>query len=299
MMKICYVPKKFTPAHASVIEMANSIIEDYSAQGFSLTLRQLYYQFVARDLIPNTERSYKRLGGIINDGRLAGEVSWSAIEDRLRVPVTPSWWDSPADVIRAAASGYQRDRWDGQTFRVEVWIEKDALAGVIAGICDELQVPYLACRGYTSQSATWRAAVRMERNHRRGQTPVVIHLDDPSGIDMTRDITDRLALLSGLTIDVNRIALNMDQIEEHSPPPNPAKTTDSRFDSYVVEYGDDSWELDALEPRMLSDLVGDTIRSYMDTDLYDDEVAKEEAERSRLNRLAETWSDDTEDDDDD
>src|SRR5262249_21694061 len=152
MPKIAYVPKTFRGSSQTLIDRANQIIADYLAQGYRLTLRQLYYQFVSRDLIPNNLKSYKRLGNIIHDARLAGLIDWDVSEDRTRnLHELPSW-DSPETIIDACASQFRIDKWKNQECRVEVWIEKEALAGVFERVCDELQVPFFSCRGYTSQS---------------------------------------------------------------------------------------------------------------------------------------------------
>ncbi|GAI44296.1 unnamed protein product, partial [marine sediment metagenome] len=227
MPKITYEEKKFNPRTLETIHQAEDIIQQYQAQGFSLTLRQLYYQFVARALIPNTERDYKRLGNIISDARRAGMIDWDSIEDRTRFIRTISSWDDPRDILDSAKDSYHKDLWKTQDKRFEVWIEKDALIGVIEPICKELDLPHFSCRGYVSDSEMWQAAMRLLRHVRNGQDVIVLHLGDhdPSGIDMTRDITDRLNLFSFFKggIEVQRIALTMEQIEEQSPPPNPAK----------------------------------------------------------------------------
>jgi hypothetical protein len=209
MPLICYVPKSFRPDTQTRINQANEIIVEYQAQGFKLTLRQLYYQFVSRDLIPNTVQSYKSLGDVVNDGRLAGLIDWDAIEDRTRNLRSGSHWSSPRSIVRACADQYAVDLWATQENYVECWIEKDALVGVIEGVCNELDVPYFACRGYTSQSEMWGAAQRLVERERRDKKTSIIHLGDhdPSGIDMTRDIQDRLQLF-GSTAVIHRIALN-------------------------------------------------------------------------------------------
>jgi len=160
-MKIKYKDFRLSTGSLSLVEQCNEIIEDYTSQGFMLTLRQLYYQLVSRDIIPNTERSYKRVGSIINDARLAGLIDWNAIEDRTRNVRSLSHWDSPADIVETVAKQFRVDMWVGQTYRPEVWIEKDALVGVIEGICHQYDVPYFSCRGYTSQSEMWGASQRM------------------------------------------------------------------------------------------------------------------------------------------
>ncbi len=198
-MLIKYVNKRFGHGALSIIDKANQIIREYEAQGFDLTLRQLYYQFVARDLIANKQKEYKRLGGILNDARLAGLVSWQSIVDRTRNLQKNAHWLDPQQIVEECADQFEIDKWLPQDYRVEVWIEKDALVGIIEGICRGFDCPYFSCRGYTSQSEVWAAGMRLKNYVDDGQTPVIIHLGDhdPSGIDMTRDIADRLALFVG------------------------------------------------------------------------------------------------------
>ena len=291
MAKIQYISKTFRTDTMAVVDKANEIISEYMAEGFKLTLRQLYYQFVARDLLENSQRSYKRLGSIINDARLAGLIDWEAIEDRTRNLQSLASWRDPGQIVRAAADQFKLDHWQDQRFRVEVWIEKEALSGVIAGICDDLDVPYFSCKGYVSQSEMWSASQRLHYWLREGVQPVVIHLGDhdPSGLDMTRDIQDRYNIFNTPEIKVERIALNFDQIDQYQPPPNPAKVQDSRFNGYVEKYGRQSWELDALEPRVMRDLIRDKVESYRDDELYNN-VLEQEAEYSEaLRAFADKW----------
>lgn len=246
MSKIQYIEKNFSERSLVLIDMANQIIELYQAQGLRLTLRQLYYQFVARDLIPNNQKEYGKIGTAINNGRLAGLIDWSAIEDRSRNIRNNTHWRDPGHIIKAAHNSFMLDHWEGQEYRVEVWIEKEALIGVIADICEELDVPYFACKGYVSQSEMWNTSQRLIGYQGKGAQPVIVHLGDhdPSGIDMTRDIFDRCDLFMEYAgPKVERIALNMNQVEQYSPPPNPAKLTDTRCHSYIAEYGYSSGSL--------------------------------------------------------
>lgn len=295
-MKIAYINYRFHQSSLSIIKWANSIISEYQSEGFDLTLRQLYYQMVARDLIPNTKREYARIGGIISKGRLAGYIDWESIVDRTRTTRSNPHWDNPQGVIAAAQSGYLNDLWKYQAYRPEVWIEKDALTGVISGVCRRLDVPYFSCRGYSSQSAMWRAASRMYTWGKGGQIPIIFHLGDhdPSGIDMTRDIEDRMAVFgigyrwNGFKVE--RIALNWEQIEEYSPPSNFAKATDSRFASYVREYGTDCWELDALDPRTMVALIEEKVSELIDDDLWEEDYQKQEKGRAQLGQIKENYT---------
>ena len=167
MPKIEYVPKKFSDEHRQVIDRANTILRDYARRGYDLTLRQLYYQFVSRNWLRNTVQSYKRLGGIVSEARRAGLIDWSHIVDRTRNLRAASTWGSPADIVGACARQFDVDLWADQGFRVEAWVEKDALIGVLEVACRRHQIPYFSCRGYTSDSEVWSAAQRMRRSDQR------------------------------------------------------------------------------------------------------------------------------------
>jgi hypothetical protein len=273
----CYRDKRFNADTLDMIVEANKIIGEYEEQGFAITLRQLYYQFVSRDLLPNVVQSYNRLGAAVNDGRLAGLISWTAIEDRGRNLKGLSSYSSPRDAMERMIAGYRLDRWRDQPFRPEVWVEKEALEGIIGSICNELHVDFFACRGYNSQSEQWRAGMRFANYIRKGQKPIVFHLGDhdPSGIDMTRDNEDRLSMFAGVPIQVVRLALNMDQVERYAPPPNPAKVTDSRFADYEARFGSESWELDALSPTVIRDLISDAVMRVRDEALWDAATMRE------------------------
>jgi hypothetical protein len=290
MPRIEYVPKRFSAASMDIIAKANAVCQSYAAQGYDLTLRQLYYQFVSRDWIANKQSEYKRLGSVINDARLAGLLDWNYIVDRTRNLRDLAHWASPESIIDAVASQYRTDRWADQPERVEVWIEKDALVGVIEGVCERNDVPFFSCRGYTSQSEVWGAAQRLIDYNRRGQKAIVVHLGDhdPSGIDMTRDINDRLYTF-GADVEVIRIALNMDQVERYDPPPNPAKLTDSRAEGYIARFGDDSWELDALDPATLDALIEEEIITHRDLDAWLVSTARMDHEKELLAAVSNRW----------
>lgn len=287
MPKISYRTVSFRGDSLKIIETANAIIEEYAGKGFDLTLRQLYYQFVARGELANTEKNYKRLGGIISDARLAGLLDWNSICDRTRHSRIGAHWDSPGSIVDACAAQFAIDKWVDQDVRVEAWIEKDALVDVLAGVCQRWDVPHLSCRGYVSQSELWRDARRHLAWNDQHQRVIVLHLGDhdPSGIDMSRDLQDRLQMF-GADTEVRRIALTMPQVEEIKPPPNPAKVTDSRFASYEREYGDESWELDALPPDYISRLVEQQIEDIVDIEKYNAKVKEQEDGRRRLRKVA-------------
>lgn len=292
MTFICYEDRKFQGKTEAVIKAANGIIREYQGQGFILTLRQLYYQFVSRDLIPNNDREYKKLGETITAGRMAGKISWDAIEDRNRAVL--KWPINDEDtLISELGDKLMLDLMDGQENYVEVWVEKDALSSVVGRACVPTRTPYMACKGYLSASEAWRAGRRMRRARIGGLRPVVIHLGDhdPSGIDMTRDNQERLSLFAGGEVEVRRIALNMDQVERYSPPENPTKLTDARADGYIERFGYSCWELDALEPTVLVALIEKEIGTLIDADTLHDKLAEENDRAELLRKLSENWTD--------
>ena len=288
-MKIRYLGWKPSKSTAQIIAWADQIIGDYSDAGYDLTLRQLYYQFVARDLLANTEKNYKRLGDIVSKGRIAGLLDWSAIVDRTRVLRQLPHWNSLNHVLDACARQFRYDTRAKQPEYIEVWVEKEALAGVVVPICKKYDVPCLVCRGYVSQSAMWQASDRFEDDDIDNERPAtIIYLGDhdPSGIDMVRDIDDRLNILFGVSVDIERIALTTDQIGEYEPPPNPAKVTDTRYRDYVRIHGEDCWELDSLPPDVLSHILEDAILAHTDMAIAKAEEKRQEQARQKLYDLA-------------
>lgn len=201
MPKIEYKSIKFQQKSLELINLVNQVVEEYQAQGYELTLRQAYYQLVARGYIPNNERSYKNIGNLINDGRLAGLIDWHSITDRTRNLRSNSHWDNPADVIASARYSYLLNKWDGAD------------------------------------------------------------------------------------VYVKRVALTMNQIGTYNPPPNPAKITDSRASKYIDEYGNESWELDALEPQVITDLITNEVTALRNDEIYRSVCDSEERGKDELKMI--------------
>jgi hypothetical protein len=167
------------------------------------------------------------------------------------------------------------------------------LAGVLERVCNQYDIPLLAARGYPSGTVLREFAESdMNQAFDEDQTPVILHLGDhdPSGIDMSRDLEERMYMFNhGRDIQFDRLALNMDQIKKQKPPPNPAKSTDSRFASYRRLYGHESWELDALKPEYLAELISDNAVKYINGKKWQKRVDEIASVRNRLEELAETF----------
>lgn len=315
MARIAFQSYKPTALATDLITKAVVILEEYHNAGYVMTLRMLYYQLVSRDWLPgewadpatgstNNLASYKKFGTIISRARTAGFIDWDFMVDNGRKAVEWQTYGSPQECVEVAMEHYNLDRWLDQPYHVEVAAEKDAVTGIIKPVCNRFQVPFSANRGYTSSSAAFEMANRMRIAARNGKTPVLIYLGDhdPSGIDMSRDLLDRIQMFltqgvmvsNGLprpntdelyNFEVYRIALNYDQVEKYDPPPNPAKVTDSRAGSYISKFGESCWELDALEPSIMDRLTADAIRKYMDKEKYAAVVEQEKKDRDTIEAM--------------
>jgi len=293
-MKESFITHKFSNSSMQMIFKINDILDDYESQGYKLSLRQLYYQLVSKAWIENSVKSYKNIGSLVSDARLAGYIDWDMIEDRGRNTVSNSHWKNPGGILISSAYSFKIDKWENQPWHVEVMVEKDALSGVLEPICKKLDIGITANKGYSSSSTMYEIGQRIMNQGNKEKDICVIYLGDhdPSGIDMTRDVKERLELFSGGTwIDVKRIALNWDQVEEWKPPENPAKETDSRFAKYAEEFGDSSWELDAVEPAKLAKLLTDTVEKLIDFEKWDKSVETENSYIAEIESMAKQYKD--------
>ena len=270
------------------LEQVKKIIEHYAAQDYRLTLRQLYYQLVSQAIIPNKVSEYAKLSKLLVNGRMAGEVDWDAIEDRLRVPKIPYWFTGVADAINDTISQYLLNRMEGQDNYIEVWCEKDALSNVLYRVTKKYHIKLMINRGYSSCTAMHDAFERFD-----AQANIhVLYLGDhdPSGLDMVRDIEKRLEGFGADDVVVRHVAITKEQIDEYRPPPNPAKVTDPRARDYIALHGDSSWEVDALNPETLHELLINEIEGLIDRDKYEMMLEQEEEDKEKLRDFADGYN---------
>lgn len=292
---------------------AHEIAREYKQAGYDMTLRQLFYQLVARGFIANTQRSYKRVVNACTKARLAGWFGMDLLVDRSRTVgrSDATTFDVDVDAGEAKARDYiesvpgwciSADRWFGQPKHVSVWVEKEALTGVFERPCRRLGVGLFAAKGYPSISALWQWLQGLEYAHQAAigedlpdglmaqdvaTEAVVLYFGDhdPDGWQIPRSAENTIRdLLSVHGLDVppirfERVALNMDQINEHNPPPFMAKPSSSRYDGYTAEHGTtDAWELDALTPDVLDGLIRGEVGRLFDHDVHET-VARQVKER--------------------
>jgi len=321
-----YTPYSPTTKSAQLLVAARDVITAYQADHIMLTLRQLYYQLVTANTIPNTEKSYKKLGKLISSGRLGGLLDWDAIEDRMRSPEVPQAFNSVGDLLEVALRAYRLPRMKGQDVYVELWVEKDALASVLTPIARRRHVTLMVNRGYSSSSAMRESAERIRRacDELSVRDAAILYLGDldPSGEDMVRDIRDRTEMFlnaglevsytEGGTLDdiedpedardrkphidltVEKLGLTIEQVHKYRPPPNPTKVSDSRAKGYIEKYGHSSWEVDALPPKVLQVLIDGALDQLIDMDKYREVLAQEERDKEILRGAVRKMKDDQE-----
>lgn len=253
-----------------------------------MTLRQLYYRFVANDLVENKQSQYQYLSESMKEARIDGRIPWDALEDRTRATDAGdhTYLDPTKRVDRNlewfenTAERHYYPRWHGQDVYLEVWVEKEALAGIFGAICEELKVTTYPCRGYSSVTMLKDAAERFRKAVESGRDPLILYFGDfdPTGQDIERNVRETIRDTFDVPIDVERIALNREQIDAHELPPQPAKSSDARYDTFVEEHGDMAVELDALPPDTLKELVRDAVNERFDRDHFEDNVKPKQTE---------------------
>jgi hypothetical protein len=274
-----------------IVDAVNRIIGEYD---YPLTLRQIYYRLVASNIIPNKRSSYNQLSKTLVKAREMNVVDDTKIEDRAReVLKAPEGWASPdvfvdsiTDGIKRLGSVYRRDLWSDQDFYIEVWVEKDALSRVLSRAIEDYRVTVCPSRGYSSYTYIKRMAVEERFASIEKQILILDFRDhDPSGIQMTEDLETRFNKYGGdKDIRVERIALTIDQVKEHDLLPNPTKMADPRSPKYVEEFGDECWELDAIEPNELQAIVRGAVSGYIDSERWDESLEEETKEREVMTK---------------
>lgn len=268
------------------IQQANEILEEYAGQDYRLTLRQLYYQLVARDLIKNEVKEYAKLSQTCVIGRMNGLIDWNHIEDRIRKPYLEYAVDSVSEAIDDTIRYYKLHRQKKQRIHIEIWTEKDAVSNILKRVSEYFHIRLMINRGYSSCSAMYDTAKRMlQAADKYGCTILYVGDHDPSGLDMLRDIRERLEEFEVCDFEVIPVALTMKQIKQYDPPPNPAKQSDPRAGWYIEKYGTASWELDALRPDVLEQIVKDAVLKYLDVDLFNKMLDKEASDKKKLQKI--------------
>ena len=261
-----------------LIETAKGILADLHP----MTVRQVYYQLVSRQVIKNNRGQYQAVSNALVSARREGIIPWAWIEDRLRRPRHVSMWSGLAEFAETCRRAYRRDVWDTQPDYLEVWLEKDALSGIFEDVLSPYGVTLNVGRGYDGWSSIHDAAIRFEE---KSVVTVLYFGDfDPSGEDMVRSLIKRLASL-GCYPEVIKCALTHRDIDRYELPADFAKKTDTRTAAFVAEHGDIAVELDALPPDVLRDRLDKEVSNRLDLKALERIKRLEKRERAKLVKL--------------
>lgn len=356
-MKVRFRKAKLGSTNQQMLARIERIVNDYKEQGYRLTLRQLYYQLVSKNVIANKDTEYDKLGKLVKEGRMSGQIDWEAIEDRLRVPKRVSTWSSAKSVLESALYSFQLDRYIDQSTKWEVWVEKDALSQIVERAARPFQGRTQVNRGYASATAIYDTYRRVKRELEGGAERFVLFYlgdHDPSGLNMLEDIRNRVVeMLMGepwqhynedtyddlgymydckmdykiyhkyaheyfvhgtvkdledyqfedlvddfgfstvfphaAAFELIHLGLTMEQIEAYNPPPNPAKLSDSRAKKYVLEHGYSSWEVDALPPQALTQIIQDALTEVIEQEKVDKWQEDEDKQKERIQHFVDEW----------
>lgn len=269
-----------------IVREVNDVLSKYSQK---MTLRQIYYRLVSRHTFPNNLNQYKGLSRHLVKAREKGDVDWTRIEDRARSTHGGDWGRDGIDDIESFLQDkidefknlweyISLSKWKGQENYVEVWIEKDALSRLAENAVSDLNVKVCPSKGYSSFTYIAETVNRLRRIKDRNIHILYFGDFDPSGLDIERDLYDRLVRYgSPSDLTVTRIALTREQIDEYDLPPFPAKTSDVRYERFVYETGsNDAVELDALEPPVLTQMIHDAVSELIDWDIWNERRQEEE-----------------------
>jgi len=267
------------------LELLDQVLKIIDSYDFALTLRQIYYQLVAKQIIPNQQKYYHKLSRLCVMGRDEEILPEEAFADRLRAVDKPGAWLDLNEFMETVKRSYNKDKWDNQPKYLEIWTEKDALRGVLTEITYPYDVSLMVARGQLSRTAIYEASNRYQAKSDKECYLYYCGDFDPSGLSIYKSIKERLEAF-GVFINYERIALTEGQIEEYKLPSDPGKKSDPNYNKFVNEYGDDKVvELDSLPPDILRDIIKDCITKNIDSGLLAQVRKKEIKERDKLNKF--------------
>lgn len=280
-----------------LIRRVQGVIADYEQIG-KLTIRQIHYRIFAQawSQYPNTESSYNWLKNVLGTARLEGVIPWEAIEDRTREikdghgedydPI--QFFKGFFDYLRNLDTEYVMPKWWGQPTRVQVWVEKEALASVFENITKVSGVDLVVLRGYPSLTLLWEDAQRLSKVEDGVKKILILYFGDfdPSGVDIQRSAIEHIAEDFGIEIECKRVALTKEQIGQYNLPPAPAKHTDTRRNGFILEQGVD-WqvELDSIDPRELQRLIESSVNDYWNSKASKRRKTELESRQEKIKRL--------------
>ena len=258
-----------------ILQQAQAILSAYHP----MTVRQVYYQLVSRQVIDNTRSQYQMVSKLLVKARQEEFIPWNWIEDRLRKPRGVPMWDDLNSFAESVLYSYRRDIWAEQPTYFEFWLEKDALSGIFEDVLGEYGITLNVGRGYDGWDSIHSAAMRFGTGE--GCTVLYYGDFDPSGEDMVRSLRERLAFF-GCEPEIVKCALTLDDVHRYNLPPDFAKKTDTRAAAFIDRWGDMAVELDALPPDVLQTSLKNEVEKRMDLAALADVKLQEAADKEAL-----------------
>jgi hypothetical protein len=273
-----------------LLAQIQKIIDSYD---FALTLRQIYYQLITRQIIPQpvdgkeAERVYKRLSNLCVKGRDEGILPEEGFADNLRKPDKPSAWLDLTEFMQTVKKSYNKDKWANQPKYLEIWTEKDALRSVLSEVTYQYDISLMVARGQLSRTAIYEASERYKVKSDKKCYLYYCGDFDPSGLCIPNSIRKRLGNFN-IYCNFERIGLTKEQIDKYKLPSGKAKKKDPNYKRFVEITGSDMVvELDALPPDVLRDIIRDCILKNIDEGHLVQVLRKEKSERDKLNKFIE------------
>jgi hypothetical protein len=261
-----------------------------------MTLRQLFYRLLSAGKLTTAKKEYKRLGTVLTRLREAGAVPRNWLVDHTRSTLKPSSWSGLSDFAETVREAYRKDFWASLPHHVEVFVEKDAVAGTIQPVTEDYDVSLRVCRGYASVSFAGEIADFW----RRIKKPIFAYYlgdFDPSGFDIERDLHEKLSRYSGRECEYDpatasnfrfiwcRLGVTADDFGKHNLVRLPVKKKDKRAPGFISQYGTSCAEIDAIPPTELRRRVKEAIVQHIDDDEWQRLLVVEEAEQESLERM--------------
>jgi 5S rRNA maturation endonuclease (ribonuclease M5) len=246
-----------------------------------MTLRQTYYQLVAKHIIDNNKNEYQKLSNAMVWARQQELIPWEWIEDRTRQPRQTYMWSDLTDFFETVKSAYRKDVWASQENYIVVWVEKDALSGIFQRIVNAYGVTLIVGRGYNSWSVKKELA-DMFRAY--GKEPVILYFGDfdPSGEDIYRDIEESFGFFQTSLKKIEKVSLTKNDIDKYNLPADFAKKSDTRTKKFIAKNGDMSVELDALPVDILREKIKNGIEKYLDMEKFKITLGEQSQEQQRI-----------------
>ena len=264
-----------------ILDMAEKIL----AQHNPMTVRQVYYQLVSRQVIENNRGQYQAVSNALVYARKEGIIPWEWIEDRLRRPRVVGMWDNLSDFGNTVLKAYRRNTWINQPCYFEFWLEKDALSGLFEALLKPYGVTLNVGRGFDGWDSIRNAANRLLEVGEEEETAILYFGDfDPSGEDMVRSLRERLKFFY-CEPEICKCALTFEDVKQYNLPTDFTKASDTRSKDFIAKYGDIAVELDALPSEILKARIIEEIKERMDLDELENIKRTEKIERERLSQV--------------